>query len=235
MDLKFLLLFIPVFLFFSCKPNEEEVLCPDTVELGTLNLSDFSKNYLRYDESVSRVVFKNSNEAEVVFDFEYNRLLTIESWSNLVECPTFGGDSLHYIYNINTVSSRINCPELDLSFVARVKVIFNKNYPESGESAEIFNLDCLVPTEDPVIFEEAFNLMNYTVDEGTYPNYKPELERREGTLLEEVTLLDQTFTNVYFNNNFFGPLDEVYYTKEQGIVGFKYRYDGPTYVLDRIE
>lgn len=202
----FLLALLIVLISISCKVN-----CPPDEKVGTIDLSDTTETYIpSFYLNESTLVFKNesgellklhlNSQEEQMDKLCVETICTELEFDGKSTCKYFDAASHRFIY-ANENSSIL----MDLLFhidLAKTKTEYFYDVMQISMSTQD-NFFGLSQHHTDIRFEDA----SATIPE---PNNRM-------TVINEVQLIDTTFTNVYANEQ--DPL-KTYYTRDSGLVGF---------------
>lgn len=203
----------------SCTVN-----CPDDEKVGAISLSEESLAFFPY-AGKPVLVFKNEVDEELRFttsegvktesthiavhktctEFKYDGGSSYEYYLGETKNVFFQELNQHYALNLGIFTSTIR-PETELFYDKLLVDVSSTGTIGRGE----------IVTD--IRFNEAYEEEELNIDSPM-------------ELLEELTLNGVTFTQIYQSEAYDGR--QMFYTKEQGVVGFT--HNGHTYHLDRVE
>lgn len=231
---------IVVFLCFlvmlgACKKEEEIDLidlaeCESgIIDLGLINLEPESMSFLSYT-GTENIYFRNDHE-EVKFEPLFPPNISTSLTKNFT-IPCKDGAENEYIYRREQHSVSHRCEDLNLQYYVN---LFPWNSSEFPLFVDQFSIVFHRPPIDNVI-DTAIHLWIVPSFKGNEASLKDEIGFSENyQFLEDTTLLNKTFFNVYkVSQPKEEGLTELYYNKEFGIVAFK-DLDFNLWVFDRFE
>lgn len=218
----------------SCSKEDTipQIVCENRIiDLDTIILEENSRDFIPYT-GLEKIYFKNENGSEVEFLQLYGPLKhSYHEFDFEIMCEE--SDFNEYVFNREQFSVSHKCAELNLQYYLNVYV---QNSHKQPKFVDVFNFLLHAPALDNFI-DTAISIRFITNDRGNEELLNDDFKHDNiYQFAPELLLNHKLFHSVYFNKQPNSPklLTEVYYTKEQGLIGFK-DIDGMLWVLDRIE
>ncbi len=215
---------LSVLVFFTSCLNDDNMpqLNENIVEIGAFKLLQSSldklpytdKTKVRFADEDGNVVTFNIEETEDVFDLE----------KQLVKYSYFEqGDTVLLNHTSETKKFVVSNESFQLTFNLTLSANPYAPDPENGYVADVLNIFCV----DPDNSLNASQVFYHETDNRTWPStWNPDP-------LDELTLIDSTFTEVY-NNDFVMPKNVINFNYEFGILSFN-GVDGRLWRFENME
>ena len=197
-------------------PSGLDLSCEDGIQdLGTTELAATSEQFIPY-EGTETLVFLSENGDTARFN-GFNPLTnSLLDTRFVLFCEAL--DTNSYTYTRDQISGAFASEDLNLRFYLNVFVWHSNAKPLFYDQ---FNCNFHVPPVSSSVISQSISMNIVTDDRDNNDELELELLNYQNTITESsLTILDRTFTEVFVRENFDNSLTVLYYTKEEGVVGF---------------
>lgn len=192
------------------------VACSDETDLGEYKLLEESKNAIPYSGNML-LTFTDSLGNQTVFEYDETQNGTGMGYQ---EGKTPEGED--FSAKVENYGCYLGEKEMNLGIDFRISLAVNVDFLSTWEITDLLHVDLNYNKED---YHQAHFLEQVIAPREATTTYLEQFPEE----ISEITLLDQTFTNVYTDN-----YSTLYYNYEQGVVAFK-DFSGKLWVLTNTE
>ena len=204
--------------------------CENISKLGEILTLEESKNFLPYPDSISKVIFTNSQgeEFEGKVNF-YNTYITNAFTNAMNQCPIDSQIQIQYEWMPEIKDIYIQIDTLDIQLRISIRpIIYHEDY-----SQKLIADICQLVLTTPIDATTPNSQMIIIVNPRTHPNpYESYTEYHD-----EYQIHGKTYEQVYIETPNINEEFKLYFSNQVGIVGFKDEINGNNIDLkfDRIE
>jgi len=203
--------------------------CPDDYDMGAFEMLENSESLFPYDPSQTKAIFSDS------LGNEYAGMLSeIETGlgdaSHLIACPDDPEMDYTVFAKVEFRSVSISVAGLDLTFTVVFRAYPDMDDYEKGSVADVAIISQFDPSSQNPNNEEPLPQIFIALDERTWTDSFPQAAEPAASLV----IHGKEFTDVYSSQTSLAT-NQLFFTFQQGMVGFKDLLTGMTYKLERIE